>query len=505
MGRSDFIEKRPFFHKKFQQIFYLEKLNNWAGVLLFTLVAGIMGFLMANYPMLGISVTGLVVAAALGLVCLFNPELALYTNLVYAFFIAHFDRMLFNDSIQEGVFSDILVGISFLSLFISRVSIGRNFQQLLKTSVVISLLILYSYMAIELFNPYARFFSGWFPGFRKTVSLALILFIAYSVLDSRQRIKRYIKILFVLCFAVALYACIQQWYGFFSFEYNWLMQDPRRYRMTFLSGGIRRMSTMPDALSLSIIMATCSVFFLSLANEFRKFRNRVFLLGGVTIMVLAMGYTVTRTANAMLAGGLFMYLILTLQKKSTQILALVSFIVFVTLLYGPFYNSPQIRAFKQTFQGSKDASFNVREANRKSVQPYIYRHPIGGGLGTTGDEGKKYNPGHPLAGFPPDSGSLRKALEMGWIGFGIICFVYFLVLRTGIRAYFESTNPESKAILAAATATCFSFYIGDFAQVAIGQITDIFVYYPLIAIILRLRNLDQTENDKLAYHASENT
>ncbi len=159
------------------------------------------------------------------------------------------------------------------------------------------------------------------------------------------------------------------------------------------------------------------------------------------------------------------------------------------LIYAPIQNA-QVDQFRQTFEAKNDASFILREDNRKMVQPYIYRHPIGGGLGTTGGEGLEYNAGHPLAGFQPDSGYLKKALEMGWIGFGMICILYFLVLRNGIRGYFNSENKNIKFVFAGCTASLFSFYIGDFTQVAIGQITDIVVYYPFIAILLKLKNFD---------------
>jgi hypothetical protein len=51
---------------------------------------------------------------------------------------------------------------------------------------------------------------------------------------------------------------------------------------------------------------------------------------------------------------------------------------------------------------------------------------------------------------------------------------------------------------AAATAACFAFYVGDFSQVAIGQITDVMVYYPLIALILKLKEFDQPTKTAIA-------
>ena len=48
---------------------------------------------------------------------------------------------------------------------------------------------------------------------------------------------------------------------------------------------------------------------------------------------------------------------------------------------------------------------------------------------------------------------------------------------------------------AAITASIFSFYIGEYAQETIGQITDIVVYYPLIAILLKLPYVDTKKEE----------
>ena len=159
-------------------------------------------------------------------------------------------------------------------------------------------------------------------------------------------------------------------------------------------------------------------------------------------------------------------------------------------MYAPIYGNATINRLRTTFNASDDQSFKVREKNRAFIQPYMYSHPIGGGLGTTGDAGVQYNPSHFLAGFPPDSGYLKKALETGWIGLILICVLYFVVLKNSIRGYFESKSNNIKVLFAACCGCLFSFYIADFAQDAIGQITDTVVYYPIISLTLRLRTLN---------------
>lgn len=468
-----------------------EKLNNWLGYTLVFSLAIFIGYLMAFKPILGLGFTGLSFGFAIVLVCILNAEAGLYINMIYSFLISHFNRLLFDDTLQVGVISDILVGATFLGFLVRNINLKNSFSQFTQTSVVALLLLVYSYTAIEVFNPNGSSLTGWFPAFRKILGTLLLLFISFNVLTNKERIIRFIRVLFFLCLTTAIYACIQQWHGFFQFELNWLQADEKRFRMTYVNGGARKMSFMPDALSLSIIMAICSVFFIGIASSLKKYSEKLIVYFGVLLMILAMSYSLTRTANVMFVGGLALFILITLDKKKTRIFAVLAVIFFILILYGP-YNNSQIGQFRQTFKGgTKDASYKVREDNRKAIQPYIYSHPMGGGLSTTGGEGLIYNPGHRLAGFPPDSGYLKKALELGWIGLILFLFLYFTVLKTGIHGYFTSKNEEIKILYASSTATCFSLYIGDFSQVAIGQITDIVVYYPLIALLLRLKTINQ--------------
>jgi putative inorganic carbon (hco3(-)) transporter len=477
--------------KFFEKAFLDQKLNNWLGYLIFFFIAVVLGYLMAQKTLVGLGVIGLVCGLAVILTCLFNTEAGLYINMTYSFFASFFSRLFFNGELQVGVFSDILIVATLFSFFVKNVNLKQSIDQFSKTSIVICLLLVYGYTAVELFNPNAHSFAGWFNAFRKILGTLLLLFIAYNVFDSFQRIKRFITVLFILCTITALYGCVQQWHGLFSFEYIWAISDWHRFGLLYLDGDFKKFSTMSDPTAFGMIMASCSVFFIILTSGIKRTSTRIKIISGVIPMLLAMGYSGTRTANAMIVGGLALYILLTINKKNTKILAIVSGVVFLVLLYGPFHNA-SIDRFRTTFIG-EDASYGVRERNRNRIQPYIYSHPVGGGLGTTGGAGETYNPGHYLAGFPPDSGYLTKALEMGWIGLIFFCTLDFIILRSGIRGYFASKKEDTRLIYGACTAAIFSFYVGELTQVAIGQISDIVVYYPFIAIILKLKNFDQTK------------
>lgn len=438
---------------------------------------------------------GLAIGFFVVIICLLNAEAGLYINIIYSFFAFHINRFLFNDSMQVGVGSDILIVATFLGLFTGKV----KSRQLPKSPVIVCFLILYSYITIELFNPYAHTFLGWYQGFRKVLEEFLLLFIAYNILSGFAAVKRLLTVLFIMCTICGLYGCIQQWHGLFDFEMAWVTADEHRFGLIFINGDFRKFATMSDPTAYSIVMAACGAFFTVIATLAKQQKTKIILLSGVLFMILGMAYSGTRTANVMLIAGIFIFIFITINKKATQLFAIAAFALFAVLLYGPF-NSHAINRFRTTFLGSEDESYKVRVLNRQRIQPYIWSHPIGGGIGTTGAGGLRFNSSHELAGFPPDSGYLKIALESGWLGFAIICILYFVVLKNTIHQYFRSKYERLKMLYAACLSAFFCLYVGQFAQDAIGQLTDIVFYYPMIAITLRAKTFEEemdNENAKL--------
>ncbi len=391
---------------------------------------------------------------------------------------------------------DILILATLFSLFIKRVNLKSTFNSFMHNSVIITIAVLFFYLILELFNPYAHSFNGWYQTFRKLLDDVFLLFIAYKVLDSYASIRRFLTLLFIVCTICGMYGCIQQWHGLFGSEMAWVMADKIRFGLIFIDGDFRKFSTMSDPTAFGIIMASCGILFSIIALNEKKSKTKLVIITGLIFMFLGMAYSGTRTADAMAAAGFFMFILLTINKRSTQIFAVILGCLFAVIMYAPIYGNATVNRLRSTFNATDDQSYKVREANRAFIQPYIYSHPIGGGLGTTGDAGLQYNPSHYLAGFPPDSGYLKKALETGWIGLIIICVLYFVILKNSIRGYFETKKNNIKILFAACCGCLFSFYIADFAQDAIGQLTDTVVYYPIIALTLSLRSINIAGKDK---------
>ena len=148
---------------------------------------------------------------------------------------------------------------------------------------------------------------------------------------------------------------------------------------------------------------------------------------------------------------------------------------------------------RSTFD-SEDESLNVRTLNRKFIQPYIYAHPLGGGVASSGVEGVRFNPSHELAGFPPDSGLLKLALDMGWIGLALSMMLYLMILYQGIQYYFKMRSEKFKKYILAINCALFSIMITLYAQVSIGQIPNAFFFYAVMSLYKRLLEFDEKEN-----------
>lgn len=453
-------------------------------LLLVALAAGV-GYMTAHQTLAGLGVGAAVVGAVLVAACIIDPGTGLIINLFFSFTASHFSRWLTHDEFPVGVVSDALIYATLLGYLLRRAPLRDTFRTFIQSPVVICFLIYMAFGLLEAFNTNARSTAGWFLGIRKMASTYFILFIAYEVFKDKAQIWRFLKVTFWGCVMLGVYGCIQQVVGLFGFERDWVVSDELRFGLIFIDGGFRKFSMLSGPTTYGMLMAGMALFYFIVSVP-DKGRQKWVIRLGLIPMILGMIYSGTRTANFMLVAGLVLYILLTINLRSSQVLAALAGVAFLAVMYVPIYGNQSLNRFRSTFQGAHDQSYLVREMNRHYIQPYIWSHPIGGGLCTTGAPGIQYNPGHYLAGFPTDNDYLTKALETGWIGLALLCWLFFLVLRTGIRAYFRSTDPREKYLAAGITCCIFSYYVASYTQLALGSLSDIVIYYPFIAILVRL-------------------
>jgi hypothetical protein len=416
--------------------------------------------------------------------CFTQPIIGFFIVTTISFFTAYPERLL-RVSIPISTGIEVLVLLLFLGSYTYKIKTQQS--NLLKTPVSIALLIYCFYILIELFNPNMYSIGGWIFYVRRLLMFILLYIISYRLFDDLHKIKLFFKFWFVIAAVTAAYGCFQQWFGLLPFEMDYLMSNPHEYKLYFQGGTIRKFSFLSDPTTFGIMAGACSVFMLIMAinEKVPKKRKRQFVL--FLVFTLGMSYSGTRTANIMLPSAICLYALLTITNKTTLITVFSFLLIAGFILFGPIQNKT-INRMRSTFD-SKEESGQVRDINRKYIQPYIYAHPLGGGVSTAGVMGEKYNPGHPLAGFPPDSGFLLAAIELGWVGYAVTILVYFLMLYQCVHYYFLTRSKEIRLLLAAIAVTLFSVVVTQYSQVSIGQLPTALFFYAVLAIVTRLKEL----------------
>ena len=434
-------------------------------VLLIVLPVGL-GYLVSLFGIIvGWGSVVLAIGVPVAIASISSLRLGFYALLVYSSMYS----MIFivtKGVVPAGVICEVLLLITLVGLLVRHFMVEKLDWSSLWNPVFIILVIDYCYFVFQAFNPNAQGFNAWFVAFRFATYKFLALFLAFAYFQTKENVNTFLKIVLAFSVLAGVYAIKQEWFGLFSFEESWLHADEKRYKTFVLFGKIRKWSLLTGPTEFGLLMAWACTMALSLViNPVLSAWKRILLAISMPAMALGMLYSGTRTAFAMLPLGLAFYFLLTMNKLKTIIIGLVVVCFFLVIYFGPFYSGPIMR-FRTTFKGSDDPSMNVRNVNRQRIQPYIYSHPIGGGPTTTGAPGLQYAPGHPLAGFPPDSGYLKEALERGWVGLLIVMSLHFTTLYVGIRNYFRCTDPLIKSIYAGLISGFFALCVANYAQFA---------------------------------------
>lgn len=442
-----------------------------------------------GYWMIPVAIIALLGGSIFLYYCLFEPFIGYFLVTLLAFFAFYPDHFL-STEIPLSTAVEILVWFVFLGSFREKPPLELK-NDLLHTGLSVVFIVYTGYHIIEFFNPDMYSKAGYIFIMRKFVMFALIYIMAYRIINTPRRFRFFLKFWLIMAFVAALYGCYQQWFGYLPPERRYITRNPVLYGLLFQGGTLRKFSFLSDVVSFGVLSGSMAVLAIILGINTKKKKLRFGLFFAALIMLLGMVYSGTRTATLILPMGISLYLILTIRNKTTLITLFAFLMGALFILYAPIYN-PTLQRIRSTFN-SENASLNVRDVNRHYIQPYIHDHPIGGGLATSGVAGRQYNPGHPLAGFPPDSGLLKIALELGWIGLGLTIVFYLAMLYQCIYYSFRIINPEYKIYAVGIACTLFSIMVTQYSQVSVGQIPGVFFFMSTISIVKRLREFDTVE------------
>ncbi len=423
-----------------------------------------------------------VVVVIIGL-AMFNIQFALYFPILLAPLMITLPRYFLRE-IPLGIMVDVFSYIGLMGVLSDQLINRDRSWTFLKNPVTYMYLINLMYVGLEFFNPNIQSYIGYLSVNRRELTfLAVYIFISYEITKHPRFVRTFI--IFWLCFALfsAMYGCFQEWFGLMDFELRWLYTDELSYGLIHVGGRFRIFSFFASPTSFGIFMAMSGLFaFIMMTGPF-SFRAKILLMISGIIMFLGLAYSGTRTAYAMVVAGFVLFFLMNINQKSTLVVLTIFVVAFSAIIFGPFYQNSTINRIRSTFEGSNDPSMHVRDINRNFIQPYIYAHPIGGGIGTSGVTGEKFYPLHILAGFPPDSGLLKAAIEIGYIGIFLKVLFYFIVLQTGIRRFYYTKDKRLKVLYSGLTCSLFSAMVAQYAQDAIGMLPEALIMWTMIAII----------------------
>lgn len=453
-------------------------MNSAQGWILLSLVSVLLAWIIAAYDM---PVAAFIPASIAGIGLLFfiilEPEFGFYFALIFSFLSSFVLFILLKAySVRPGILIDSAVWLTAFSLIIYRARSRTKSWLFFNSPAAIGMVAYFLFFTVEALNPEKASVLGWAMDFRRELSIFLLFFISLEIFRDLNFFRRFVNIWLVLATVTAAYGCYQQFVGFLPSEKEFIYSTRETYLLIFVDGHFRKFSIYPDPTSFGIFMGFSSVFFLSLlSGPFGLYRKILYATCSV-IMIMGMLFSGTRTAYAMIPLGFLIFCIMTLNRRESIYVIILGVLTLVLVLFLPVHNEI-IDRVRSLFLGSSDPSLNVRNVNRKHIQPFMHAHPIGSGIATVGTKGMEYNPEGPLAGFPPDSELLSKALEIGYIGLAVFMLKILLPMLAGVRGYFSARNPEIKAYLISLVSVFFSIMLSLYSQ-------EISLYTSLFVVIL---------------------
>jgi putative inorganic carbon (HCO3(-)) transporter len=463
---------------------------NFPAVAVFTLLLLMsltVAYLMANEGiLLGIMVLLASVGVLLVAAVLKDYRIGFYFIFLMGVFMFYVDRMV-NLSFPMGTVYDGLVGLVFFSLFMQK---KQHDWTMFKNPVTVMFILLIVYQILQLFNPNANSIIAWLVSLRNNISF-LIYVICFQMFSSLKEIKKFTAVWLGVATLVALYGIYQKIFGLSDFEWAWMNDVPERIDLYIIWNQLRVFSFLSDPSSFGLFTGASALGAMVLAMGPFKPRHRLFFALVMVILLIAMSYSGTRTAIALVAVGIAFYITIMLHNRRTIIASAILVFFGAILLFGPFYGGTLSR-LRSTFKASEDPSMAVRDYKRLRFQEYIRSHPIGGGLYTVGKNGDRYSSGHELAGtWDPDSGYLLTALETGWIGLLIFQGLFIIVLVKGITNFFAINDPLLRTYILVYIVPFMALSVAHFTQDAMFHKPTNIIVYATYALVIKIPSLER--------------
>jgi len=474
-----------------------DRLGNWFGVVYAALGGVAFAYVFSARGMsLGVMLILLIVSLPAVFATIFNPFFGIFTMISISYFLAGVNRAM--PDVPLGLVVDFMVvflafGVYYKNLYVKDWSFARS-------PIARMVLVYMGYVFASVANPIGNKMCYIYT-IRSMAGYMIMFFIISFVIKTKAHIKMFVKLWLILSLLAALYGLKQEHFGLAAFEDAWVHADPKRYWLMFQWGHLRKFSFLAGPADFGIHIGYTALLAMLLALGKTSRRNKIILFVTSFIMFQAMLASGTRAAFVIFPIGAVLYVMVTKKRKLIYSTVFVG-VLFIGLINLPIRINSTFERFKSAFQPSDDPSYLQRIENQRRIRPWVWKHPFGGGLGATGVWGERFAPHSFLAGFPPDSGYVRVAVELGWVGLTLNFALWLAIFRQGINSYFSIRDPSMKNIVLAMMCVLFSLFIVNYPQEATKQLPTSLLFWVAAAIINRGSQIENEMKERMAISQS---
>ncbi|MEL7268099.1 MAG: O-antigen ligase domain-containing protein [Bacteroidota bacterium] len=431
-----------------------------------------------------------------------KPRLGIVTILIFNFFVLGIGRYI---PMTWGLLMDGLMVMMYLALFFKAFKVKVQWD-LAKSQLTLLVTIWFGYAVLQIANPEAVSVAAWFYAMRG-LALYQWLFIplVFILFNKKEDLHLFFVIWGVLSVLATLKGMQQLIFGVDSYEQAWL--DAGGSVTHILFGKLRIFSFYSDAGQFGASQGHTGVVFgvLALFAKNRKFQ----IFCGIVAMAGLLGMMIsgTRGAIAVPAMGGVMFILVRKHMPSILLGVLAGIGVFVFFKYTTIGNdNDQIRRMRTAFDPN-DASLEMRRINQAKLKGYLATRPLGGGIGSTGNWGKRFSPNTFLANTATDSWFVAVWADTGIVGLYLHLFILFFVLITGAyNCMFKIRDDWLKGQITALVCGMAGIMLASYGNGVFGQFPTCILMYTGMVFMFIAPKLDRRiMEEKEALELQEST
>ena len=442
-------------------------------------------------------IMGVVVAGPWVFTALWKTQIGLYIMVVASFFLSVALRLI--PQIPVGMGLDFMILVMLSGRFY-RMQYDRDWSGV-KSPITIILLVWVVYNLAQIANPYAASRTAWFYVIRPAVGYLMLYFLVWQAVRSAKDTSRLFNFIIFLSVVSGLWGIYQSIFGYFSWEMAHVIRTDTIH-LVFINGRWRSMGPIGSPAQYGIIMAAMCCVAVNMSLGTKRASGKWMFGLAAFICLMAMVFSGTRAAFIIIPVYYFTKVLISRNARlwSTIVVAGAGLFAVATVPTDNYH----ILRIQSVFKASEDKSYQIRASNRKMITPWIMRHPIGGGLGSTGVWGQRFSPGTFLANFPPDSGIMRVAVELGWVGLIIFLLIYLLAFVKGVLAYWKMSPGRARTQVASILCMLPSLGVVEIGQEVAGVFPMSLLFWVLLGLLFSIIRYEAAERSLISNHEKMN-